>query len=75
MSGPNFSCLYAPVPPTDSDRFLSNFQDLLSSPRRTTYQLFFIVDLRLAGGHDFVMLSLWEYILIAPTPNILEISA
>ena len=57
MSGPNFSFPCAHVPPTVSDRFLSNFQGVLSSPRCTTYHLFifYIADLRSVGGHDLVM--------------------
>ena len=45
MSGPNFNYLYAPVPPTVSDHFLSNFQDMLSLPSCTTYRPFFFVSL------------------------------
>ena len=30
MSGPNYNYLYAPVPLTFSDRFPTNFQDVLS---------------------------------------------
>ena len=37
--------------------------------------VFYIADLKSAGGHDLVMLSLWESIQIAPIPKILEISA
>ena len=40
MSGPNFNFLYSPVPPTVSDRFLSNFHGVLSSPSCTTYRPF-----------------------------------
>ena len=36
--------------------------------------VFGIGDLRSAGGHDFVMLSLWENIQIAPILKIPEIS-
>ena len=43
MSGPNFKYLYAPVPPTVTDIFLSNFRDVLSSPICTTYRPFFIL--------------------------------
>ena len=76
MSGPNFNFLFAPVPPTASDRFLSNFQGVLGSPSCTTYCHFFISDLRSAGGHDLVNLSLLDFVSqIAPNPKILEISA
>ena len=79
LSGPNFNLVYAPVPPTVSDRFLSNAQGVLSSPSCTTYRPFFyIADLRSAGGHDLVSprpLSLLEKFKIAPIPKILEISA
>ena len=40
MSGSNFTYLYAPVSLTVSDRFLSNFQDVLSSPSFITYLRF-----------------------------------
>ena len=43
MSGPNFNYLHAPVPLTVSDRFLLNFQDVLSSPSSITYCSFFIL--------------------------------
>ena len=75
MSGPNFNYLYATVPATVSDRFLSNFQRELSSPS-CTYNIssvFYIAELRSMGGHDFVMLSRWGNIEIAPIPKILDI--
>ena len=38
--------------------------------------MFFVIDdMRSAGGHDLVMLSLWENFQIAPIPKILDISA
>ena len=76
MSGPNFNFPYAPVPPTVSDRFLSNFQGVLSSQSCTTYRpVFYIPDLRSAGGRDLVMLSLRENFQIAPISKISDISA
>ena len=77
MSGPNFNYLYAPVPLTVSDRFLSNFQDVLSSPSCTTYRSVFlyVADLRSSEGYDFVMLSLRENIRITMIAKILEIYA
>ena len=45
------------------NRFLWNFQDPVRSPSSTTYHLvFYVADLRSAGGHAFVMLRLWEKI-------------
>ena len=76
MPGPNFNFLYAPVLPTVSDRFLSNSQGVLSLPSCATYRPFlYIADLRSAGGHDLVMLSLLENFEIAPTPKTLDIFA
>ena len=43
ISGSNFDYIYAPVPPPVSNRFLSNFQGVLSSPSCTTYRPFFIL--------------------------------
>ena len=43
MTGQFFNYLYVSVPPTVSDQFLSNFQEMLCSPRCTTYGLFFIL--------------------------------
>ena len=40
ISDPNSSFLYALIPPTVSDRFISNFQGVLSSPSCTTYHPF-----------------------------------
>ena len=69
MSGPNFNYFYAPVPHTVSDRFPSNFLGVLISSG------FYIADLRSAGGHDFVMLSLWKNIQVTSFLKILEIAA
>ena len=75
MSGTNLNYRYAPFPPTVSDRFRSIFQDVLSSPICTRRLFFFYTaDMRSSGGHDFVMLSLWENIQITSIPKILEIS-
>ena len=75
MSGLNFNYLYAPVPLTVSDRFRSNFQDVLVHQVVQHIARFLCVtDLRSSGGHDFVMLSLWENIQIAPTPKVLDTS-
>ena len=76
ISGPNFNYLYAPVSLTISDRFLSNFQDVLKLPNCTTYRLvFYVAELRSSEVRDFLVLGLRESIQLTPIPKILEISA
>ena len=63
MSGPKLNYLYTPVTLTASDRVLSNFRNMLSSPNCTTHRSFFhVADLGSSGGYDFAMPNLWgEY--------------
>ena len=60
-SGPNLNFLHAPVYPTQflAD-FFQTFRVYFVHPFYNISSIFYIADLRSAGGHDLVILSLWE---------------
>ena len=78
MSCPNLNYLYAVVPPTVSDLFLSNFQDVLSLPSCTTYRPFFLYCWPEVSGRSWLRnaqpMGIF-FLQIAPISKIMEISA
>ena len=75
MSGPNLNFLFASVHPQFMTDLFQTFRVCLVQRVVQHISVFYIADLRLAGGYDLVMLSLWDNIQIAPLPKIIDISA
>ena len=61
-------------PPFLIDSFRTSWICLVRRVIKHIFRFFYIADLELAC-HDYVMLSLWENIIIVPIPKTLEISA